>query len=578
MYSAIEKQQIDRSNQIDDLKQQIGFNNSNLPSGSGLTRPQHRRNDIDELKQKLGFNNCNLPSSGGKIKKVLKKKVPKYINPTKRIPKAVQQKEDRDQRLNPFSEAFRIQAQKDLIKQREQAQKIDQSELTYQHKTNQQQFKNTVDKAKAKEKELTDSLVENLKDKLPLGLPKYDENIDLSKIGLTETLKRGYDHYKDIHKQAQAQSKYIKKLRAQYTSLEKQYATFEKKIAAQKKKIIHTEEKIRSIADDYDAKDQEYRAYMNEHEQALAELDRYRGSPPFDKEAALQLDPDEALLYEKQAKEHQIAFHKADRLEAIISQLKYEIDGLLDVHNGVEELLHKYEQKLDDLLYKQDRLSEDIEELADKIIAEDAKLRHIVAEEKALEQYIKPYLDRKSERDNINREINVLKDIQSDNNIGLLAKQQPMQKTKKLAALDRQIKALEAKKDKIKPKAKKVAKKVIIKKTIKKGGVAAGKQHNPWMAHVKKVKAKYPKLSYKEVLVLASSTYTKGKGPKAGITAGMPAGSRAGVRAGSKAKAKAKPKHKKEANPWIAHVKAYRAKHPQLSYREAMSQARASYK
>lgn len=31
-------------------------------------------------------------------------------------------------------------------------------------------------------------------------------------------------------------------------------------------------------------------------------------------------------------------------------------------------------------------------------------------------------------------------------------------------------------------------------------------------------------------------------------------------------------------NPWIAHVKQYHAKHPNLSYKQAMQQARASYR
>ena len=40
---------------------------------------------------------------------------------------------------------------------------------------------------------------------------------------------------------------------------------------------------------------------------------------------------------------------------------------------------------------------------------------------------------------------------------------------------------------------------------------SGGRAPNPWLVHVKKVKAEHPELKFKEVLLLAKESYTKVK-------------------------------------------------------------------
>ena len=77
-------------------------------------------------------------------------------------------------------------------------------------------------------------------------------------------------------------------------------------------------------------------------------------------------------------------------------------------------------------------------------------------------------------------------------------------------------------------------------------------------------------------LPLGTSTSQDGEGA---VIAGEERMGRGAVIAGEGAF----PKHKvvgagKKVNPWIEHLKAFRAKHPELSYKEAMVEAKKSYK
>ena len=64
-----------------------------------------------------------------------------------------------------------------------------------------------------------------------------------------------------------------------------------------------------------------------------------------------------------------------------------------------------------------------------------------------------------------------------------------------------------------------------------------------------------------------------------GVTAGYPLGSKGKFhRIHSKVKGSKAAKAVAKKNPWIKHVQAYRAKHPKLSYQEAMRKAGSTYK
>jgi len=56
------------------------------------------------------------------------------------------------------------------------------------------------------------------------------------------------------------------------------------------------------------------------------------------------------------------------------------------------------------------------------------------------------------------------------------------------------------------PTRKKTAKKAGKKKKTK---TKTAKKPNPWLIHIKKVKAKNPKLAFKDVLKLAAKDYKK---------------------------------------------------------------------
>lgn len=82
-----------------------------------------------------------------------------------------------------------------------------------------------------------------------------------------------------------------------------------------------------------------------------------------------------------------------------------------------------------------------------------------------------------------------------------------------------------------------------------------------------------------------SKTSKKRGGAIAGVRAGVRAGARAGVRAGvlvggAPVKGQHYPKMKKAAKKsgWLQFVKAYRMKHPNLSYKEALQKASMQYK
>ena len=64
-----------------------------------------------------------------------------------------------------------------------------------------------------------------------------------------------------------------------------------------------------------------------------------------------------------------------------------------------------------------------------------------------------------------------------------------------------------------------------------------------------------------------------------GVTAGYPLGSKGKFhRIHSKVKGSKAAKAVAKKNPWIQHVQAYRAKHPRLSYKEAIMKAKSTYK
>jgi len=83
---------------------------------------------------------------------------------------------------------------------------------------------------------------------------------------------------------------------------------------------------------------------------------------------------------------------------------------------------------------------------------------------------------------------------------------------------------------------------------------------SPWHIHVHHWRAANPGVPYKVALQRAKETYTSpSKARKAPAKAAPTAGPQ------------------KQYSPWVAHVKAYQASHPGMSYKDAMSAARASY-
>jgi hypothetical protein len=488
MLSPLEKQQVTRVNEILDLKQRIGFNNANLPSGGSSQQQADRVNEIHALKQHLGFNNMNLPSGGINI------------NPVKREKaiKKTYQRDQRNQRSNPFSEAFLLTAKDDLIKQKKKLEGISQEEINRQHEEALKQSKFGKHKLQSEEhiakviqqQQLADQQLAQLKH-------QHDQYLED---------KEYEDHQKQVVKQRQAE---VKSSDSNVQRLQDKYVANED-LLKELRQDINNNERMKAMAFDaaYDAIDEQtqrqYEQDIDGYDQNIADLS-----------------------------------HQIKRIQSEEPAIMKAIDEQMEVLGVALQYLDQAQQAL--------RESKPKDEL-----------------KKAYERYNTILNDKSLHQ----KDIDVNKKIVKKYSKSLASK--PMLKHTKLAQLDKEIKALEARKKKIvKPKHKKPVKPIRkAYKPLKKGGVTAGKTSNPWIKHVKSVRKEHPKLSYKEVLVLASKSY-KPKG-------GMPAG--------KLVKHKAIKHHKKggvlagkQVNPWIKHVMQYRVKHPQLSYREAMQQARSSY-
>ena len=86
-----------------------------------------------------------------------------------------------------------------------------------------------------------------------------------------------------------------------------------------------------------------------------------------------------------------------------------------------------------------------------------------------------------------------------------------------------------------------------------------------WNAHLAAFRASHPRLTMKECMQQASKSYRCSAGAASART--VASSSKKTYRAAAA----------KTSNSWIAHVQAYRASHPGVSYTEALQQAASSY-
>jgi chromosome segregation ATPase len=376
-------------------------------------------------------------------------------------------------RVSPFSAKFLEQAEKELLKQKQEAQAIDQKEYDYarEHNIGKNKYKKLYTKAVTRELDYRKQLKESkLQDKLKVG------NEQLQKLELG---------HKELEDDLHIQQGYLKQLEETITILEDEY---------------------NDISEAHDVLARERLDMM--------ETDRNKDDP----ERYYDLGNRLAIL--------------VDKGEHIAHQINNPDDGfkvqLQDKQAIVNELNKKIKVIKKTILRKSDAIN----------ILND-KLKNLEA--------------------NIEVQRSIKKDTKK------LLKMPTTQKRKKIQELEREIKLLQAKKRAV--------------HHHKKGGVSAGihtelHKERSWQAHLRHVRKENPDMPYKKVQALASSTYHN----------------KALVRTMKHHKAEAKKVHHKGAgkktahqkaahhNPWIMHVQAYRAKHPHLSYKEVLMQARKSYK
>jgi hypothetical protein len=458
--------------------------------------------------------------------------------------------ENKNVRLNPFSAAFLEKAEKDLIKQRDAIRDIDDysEDTNIHHFPLELQKVNRFKKLHRKAKEETKAARKELeKYEEELGKPKQKEMAKKNKEELADIkskLAELDDHLKSLKDEAEPLRKSIEMDKATLDRLIRDHDELDKVIEREgrtRELIKKSEDELLKLREEIDRLNDVIPTIESEEEKAglLEQLHQLN--------ARFQ-DVDNFM----KMKEIELAGHNIHSLVDDQQAIADKVDELQHTIPGNETALKRIIEAADK--YKKDNKQKKL--LKDKGILEH-KLEIISHKKKNLQQ-------------------NIIVAKTKKQGYKLVKSMKPKIKERKLKDIDRDIKLLKLKKKAIKHH---------------RGGVQAGlhtelHKERSWQAHLRHVRKENPDMPYKKVQALASSTYHskalaktikhhKEEVKKVHHKGGV----RAGVRAG-KGASHQKTAHQKAAhyNPWIMHVQAYRAKHPHLSYKEVLMQARKSYK
>jgi hypothetical protein len=442
-------------------------------------------------------------------------------------------------RVNPFSAKFLEQQQRDLLKQKEMIQKQskDYDDRHADELPEELQGVNDFEhlsKQYAKQHKKQQAVYSTYK-----SSPEY-----ATKEALKQELKENKDYLQVVYDKLEPMINDIKGLKEEIKERDRLIKKFMKNIGRLDEAKDHVQElhnQIERIRDNIHG----YEEAMIAIEQEKAEIEPHAEGNETILEEVVKLDRKIGILEDTIAKLNE----QGQRLDRERHQLGSPDD--LDKENmalisAIRNQEHNKALDVNKLRLFEGELVETREkEGVPLILSNISSLQHKID-------------NLKHKKKNIRRDIKVSETLATTHK--KLAKMKPRTKERKIRSIEQDIRLLKARKQAIK----------APKKGGVRAGVSAGKgKEMTWQAHLKACRAEHPDMPYKKVQAMASKSY---KQPMSKRSSKVMMKKKGGVRAGKK---KTMSHHQ---NPWIMHVQAYRKKHPSLSYKEVLMEARKSYK